>query len=87
MRYVGAVLVKPENSLHSYDIAQNAVMHYDTSKHYKTVCFQNIDVVEMFGVARFSSLKLLYEINDQTDILKNNIFDKIYEKYNIERRI
>ena len=41
MRYVGAVLVKPENSLHSYDIAQNAVMHYDTSKHYKTICFQN----------------------------------------------
>lgn len=84
MRYAGAVLVKPENSLHSYDTAQNAVMHYDTSKHYKTVCFQNIDVVEMFEVARFSSLKLLYEINDQTDILKNDIFDKIYEKYHDE---
>ena len=83
MRYVGAVLVKPENSLHSYDIAQNAVMHYDTSKHYKTICFQNIDVVETFGVARFSSLELLYEINGQTDIF-NGIFDDIFEKYHDE---
>ena len=71
MRYIGAVLVKPENSLHSYDIVKNAVMHYDTSTHYKSVCFHNIDVVETFGVARFSSLKLLYEINGQADIFND----------------
>lgn len=71
MRYIGAVLVKPENSPHSYDIVKNAVMHYDTSTHYKSVCFHNIDVVETFGVARFSSLKLLYEINGQADIFND----------------
>ena len=83
MRYVGAVLVKPENSLHSYDIAQNAVMHYNTSTHYKSICFHNIDVVETFVVARFSSLELLYEINGQTDIF-NGIFDDIFGKYHDE---
>ena len=71
MRYIGAVLVKPENSLHSKKKIKNAVMHYDTSTHYKSVCFHNIDVVETFGVARFSSLKLLYEINGQADIFND----------------
>lgn len=80
MRHIGAVLVNPEHSLCSYDIAKNLVMHYDTSTHYKSICFQNVDVVEMFGVARFSSLELLYEINGQ-DVIFDNIFEKYYDKF------
>lgn len=71
MHSIGAVLVKPENSLYPHDIAQSAAMNYDVSTHYANVCLQNVDVKKTFDVDSVASLKVLYEVGDTSDLIKN----------------
>lgn len=71
MHSIGAVLVKPENSMYSYDIAQNAAMHYNTGTHYTYVSLQNVNVMETFGIGSVASLKLLYEVDGASGIVND----------------
>lgn len=80
MHSIGAVLVKPENSIYAYDIAQNAAMNYDTSTHYTSVCIQNVDVKKTFGIDTVTSLKLLREIDDISGVI-NDLAGKYSDEF------